>query len=497
MIRRYRGLFAFLLAVIVSIGAGALPKASATVNGGPWDVGSYYYNTCDVMSSGTCADASNGFGPRGLTWMSVDSDDWTSYNDSAPEYFACFKVVMRTPGGTQYGAVAFKKTTVSSGGASWANAPDSGYLGAAYWGALFSGNGDITDVRVTNTSTCTSSNFTGTPSANTLPLRAYSGTTYSPTLATHIRNDGNTLRTTGSSPFWAVGDSASTNPPPIAITGGSITTYSIPTIAPSLQVSAGNGTWSATIGVNPSPSSPRSGETYTYDIDWGDGSTHAATNSAQHFYANSNTYTAVAKVTGVISNGDAYTDGTTTKVVTQNLTVCWAATCTPTTTTTVAPSGDNGTGSGNCDFWDVPCLLTKAFRALFFPSSSTLSGINHLWDSVTTKAPFSVLVEVVSFIPDNLADMSAAVVSPTAGVGTGCGTQPNINGRTITHFPCNDVTSGQPAHYTLSGNTNDTGGGGYTHSGTNYTGLFREIFLLIAGLLFIYATYRGCAEILK
>lgn len=487
-----RALLCLSIVVVGSLLAGQLPEAYATVNGGPWDVSVYSFNTCAAFSSGICNSNSNGFGPRGVAWISVDSDDYTAYNDASPLYNACIKTTARTGGTVNYSSQPFKKSPGSSGGATWSTPPLSGYLGYVFYGALFSGNHDINDIRViTNGTTCDATAMGGSPGGNVKTLRAYSGSTYSP-LITHIRNDGDALNTSGSAPFFASTDTVSTNPPTIAQSGGSVTQYSLPTEAPTVKPSAGNNSWSATIAVNPNPSSSRANETYAYDIDWGDGSGHATTSSAQHFYANGNQATATVKLTSTLTGGSSYTDNTTTHLVTQTVTVCWLAACTPTTTTTIAPTGDNGTGSGDCDFWDVPCQLAKIFRALFVPSSSTLTGMSNLWGDLTTKAPFSVLYEMVTFIPAQLADMSSSISSPISGPGNGCASnQFYVNGNNVK--VCADAVGSTPQRYVIgrpSLNGSDQGSSPYPH-------VVREVLLLLMGLLFGYACYRGVGEILK
>lgn len=53
--------------------------------------------------------------------------------------------------------------------------------------------------------------------------------------------------------------------------------------------------------------------------------------------------------------------------------------------------------------------LSNLFLSMFVPSSASIEALKHLWDTVTTKAPFSIIVSVVSFIPTTTSAFASGV----------------------------------------------------------------------------------------
>ncbi|MHB8664196.1 MAG: hypothetical protein ACYDH6_16070 [Acidimicrobiales bacterium] len=53
--------------------------------------------------------------------------------------------------------------------------------------------------------------------------------------------------------------------------------------------------------------------------------------------------------------------------------------------------------------------ITTALQGLFVPSTGTQSSFAHAWDGITSKAPFSVAYEVVTFVPASLTSLKSGV----------------------------------------------------------------------------------------
>jgi hypothetical protein len=53
--------------------------------------------------------------------------------------------------------------------------------------------------------------------------------------------------------------------------------------------------------------------------------------------------------------------------------------------------------------------ITATLTDLFAPSAETVTALLDLWDQVTTKAPFSVLYEAVTFVPSALSSLAGGI----------------------------------------------------------------------------------------
>lgn len=62
--------------------------------------------------------------------------------------------------------------------------------------------------------------------------------------------------------------------------------------------------------------------------------------------------------------------------------------------------------------------LSNLFLSMFVPSSASIDALKHLWDTVTTKAPFSIIVSVLAFIPNTTSAFTSSVSADRYDDGT-------------------------------------------------------------------------------
>lgn len=261
---------------------------------------------------------------------------------------------------------------------------------------------------------------------------------------------------------------------------------------------------------------------------WNYGDTNTTTVTGAYPYDRNHTYgalstmptdgwTATLTVTYTANSGHTFADGSTTKTAVCSLRVDFLN---PDKTTAGGTGGSSGSGSGDINNptsvddcspsgwgWLNPVSLIKGVfclgKLMLIPSSATQTSMSGMWTSITTKAPFSVLYEVVTFIPNNLDDFAYSIgqYSPVVSHGVGgtatspiCSTD-NGSTRFNGHGTgiCN-YSGEYPFQYVGSPFRVDGGTGHVTDSGVY---LVRQIALFAFGLLFFYSCYRGIAEILK
>jgi hypothetical protein len=167
------------------------------------------------------------------------------------------------------------------------------------------------------------------------------------------------------------------------------------------------------------------GDSLSYDWDYGDSTTHGTALAEVHTYAPpggvepAGGWTAVLTVT---ATGDAvHESGTAT------------ATCTKVVDfiETGTGSGVGGTGSPgaptSCSWADVLCDLEAAAAWLFVPGSSFFTTWDGFTGAITTKAPFGYATDMVSFVTDGeglfkttFEELSGGCTNVNVGVGSSC-----------------------------------------------------------------------------
>lgn len=251
---------------------------------------------------------------------------------------------------------------------------------------------------------------------------------------------------------------------------------------------------------------------------WGDSSSNTTISTAGPTYQANHTFPAIGSmptngwttsvtVTYTATSGHLFSDGSST-----NTSVCSLRVDFLHPDQSSPGSSDNGsTGDAGLDAcipsgWGilnpinliggVGCMLKK----LFIPTSTTSDAMTSMWTGITSKAPFSVLYEVVTFIPQNLDDFvyavnaySPVVSHPLGGPNTSpiCASD-NAN-TTHTQLGLCDYSGAYP--FEGGGPFRVDGGTGHVTDPNVY--LVRQIALFALGLLFFYACYRGVGEILK
>jgi len=118
---------------------------------------------------------------------------------------------------------------------------------------------------------------------------------------------------------------------------------------------------------------------------------------------------------------------------------------------TACSSMASDTGSGGAGFtddttdcgawWHVFCYIKKALKALFIPSSSTTADLGALWGDIKTKLPFSLIVDALTFIPDELSAFADQLAYETS---------PNVIG--VIRGGCRSVLSGGQSNEPLGNN---------------------------------------------
>jgi hypothetical protein len=240
-----------------------------------------------------------------------------------------------------------------------------------------------------------------------------------------------------------------------------------------------------------------------YDWDWGDSTTHGTTATAKHTYGALSTqpvngWTAINTMTITATSGHLFSDGTSVKTGTCSLRVDFLH---PDQTTAGGTGGGAGsTGDSGLDAclpsgWNVlnPLALIGGvgcvLKYLFIPSSTTTTSLGHLWDTVTTHLPFSVVTGFVSYIPSMWDDFQfwGGKTSPLT-CGFSCETSP-----LCTVSKGGDMPNGSPLNLC-------PGGDHYPFlslGGATAVGILRAVMLFIIVALFVYAMWRGANEILQ
>ena len=237
-----------------------------------------------------------------------------------------------------------------------------------------------------------------------------------------------------------------------------------------------------------------------WDWNWGDSTTHGTLQNQNHSYGAistqpTNGWTAVITMTVTADSGHVFSDNTTSQTGTCSLRVDFLNPSQSTAGTTGQGGSTGDTGLDAClpSGWNVlnPLALIGGvgcvLKYLFIPSSTTVSSLGHLWDTVTTHLPFSIVTGFVDYIPNMWSDFQSAVngVSPLTG---GSETSPLCSTTRGGSMP-----DGSPFQFCV---------GGEHYPFTNLSsqamvGILRAVFLFIIVALFVYAMWRGANEILQ
>jgi hypothetical protein len=93
--------------------------------------------------------------------------------------------------------------------------------------------------------------------------------------------------------------------------------------------------------------------------------------------------------------------------------------------------------------WINPLAILKILKCLFIPSGADLDGLSDFYGEAKTKAPFSYLVQVVTFVPDVMGSLAAGGVdgatyddgSPNCGSGVFTGGRVTGGGTPVIDLP--------------------------------------------------------------
>lgn len=291
---------------------------------------------------------------------------------------------------------------------------------------------------------------------------------------------------------WIVGGSG--NPP------SPFDHYSGGTDGDLLDATSGTATCSRTLtdtsamtGQFTSSNSGQTNATVTsVDWNWGDSTTHATTANANHTYGALSTmpsggWTATVTNTVTSSIGHFFADSSSTKTVTCQLRVDFLnpSNSTAGSTSSGATTGDSGADACTPSGWNWlnPFALVSSMfcllKYLFIPQASTVNGLGHLWDTISSKAPFSVLIDVATYIPATFDDMQYAM------------------SHVASNPLCGTTSGGQlPDNLSTCGGTHHPFGGSALESSTAVADL-RVVMLFVITGMFVYACWRGVGEVLK
>lgn len=237
----------------------------------------------------------------------------------------------------------------------------------------------------------------------------------------------------------------------------------------------------------------------SYSWVWGDSTTNGTTQNQNHTYGALSTmptggWTATVTLTAAVVSGHLWaSDGTSgNKTFTCSLRVDFLNPDQKTAggTGTSSSADDCPSGFG----WLNPLALPKIMECLFIPSSSTTSSLSSTWTSFTTKAPFSVITDVVTYIPATIQDFRWELDN-TSYRSASNGYNHNID-HSVDRSPlCDDA--GQLSSRMCVGNTTPYSQG---QLGSTSSGVLRDmrlVFLFLVICMFVYGIYQGCGEVIK
>lgn len=259
------------------------------------------------------------------------------------------------------------------------------------------------------------------------------------------------------------------------------------------------------------PGTPTNATATGYDWNWGDATTHGTTANANHTYGALSTmpnggWTAVVTVTYTSTSGHVFAGNASTATATCSLRVDFLhpAQTTPASTGTPESTGDTGLDDCLPSGWNVlnPFAfiggLGCVFKYLFIPQESSISDLGSLWDEATSKAPFSVVNDLVTYLPETILDFREGVQcsSPTyvqpGHSAVGCGVaptgEPNVS--PICDLPIADPCNGHS--YPFAATALDPNDPSYSPA----LGVARTAFLYVMVAIFIYACWRGAGQVL-
>lgn len=249
------------------------------------------------------------------------------------------------------------------------------------------------------------------------------------------------------------------------------------------------------------------------DWDWGDGTTHGAVANGNHTYGALSTmpqggWTATATYTMSLTASTTHhwsDDSSGTKTTTCVLRVDFLhPDKTAVGSNDTSSTGDSGLDSCIPSGWSVlnPFAfiggLGCVFKKLFIPADSSIEDLGSLWDSATTKAPFSVVNDLVTYLPASLLDLRQGVrcSSPTyiqpGHAAVGCGVAPS--GPTVSPI-CAPGTMLDPCTgngYPFQGTALDPNDPSYSPA----VSAARTAFLYVMVAVFLYACWRGAGQVL-
>lgn len=249
---------------------------------------------------------------------------------------------------------------------------------------------------------------------------------------------------------------------------------------------------------------------------WGDGTTAGTSQNMNHTYGALSTmpqngWTATVTMTITASTSHYFSDGTSVKTGTCSLRVDFLH---PDQITSGSTGGGSGsTGDATLDTclpsgwnWVNPLAIIGGMgcilKVLFIPSSSTVSSLGHLWDTATTKVPFSIINDAVTYIPATLDDMRDGVAAHSPILGYNYNVAHDVARSPICDNGAGGIHICGTSGYPFAGTYFDIHGfsgcsGDACESGNSIPLAVRTVLLFVITGLFLYACWRGAGEILK